>query len=83
MSAKITILSLVVFLTACSSKLERDYIKGCSVGGVPEELCSCAFEKLEEQFSEETLENMEKTGIIPDGFMEANINAAKMCAAEN
>ncbi len=83
MGAKIALLGFFVFLAACSSKIERDYVKGCSMGGVPEDLCSCAFEKLEEKFSAETLENMEKTGVIPDGFMEENVNAAQMCASEN
>lgn len=83
MGSKITALGFIIFLAGCSSKMERDYIRGCSADGVPEEICSCAFEKLEEQFSEETFDRMEKTGMIPDGFMEANIHAATTCAAEH
>jgi hypothetical protein len=68
--------------TACSSQIEREYMRGCREG-LPKSVCKCAFEKIEKKYSEKTLQKMEKYGYLPDGFMEYNIQAAKQCIAED
>lgn len=83
MPLQILLPSIVLMLVAgCTSKMERDYITGCVASGAPKEKCSCAFEKLENQYPGEVFERMEKTGFVPDDFMQANVIAIKSCMAE-
>lgn len=71
----------LVLLVGCTSKMERDYITGCVSSGAPKEKCSCAYDKLEDQYPSEVFERMEKTGFVPDDFMQANVMAIKSCMA--
>lgn len=72
----------IIFLSACTSKTERDYMQGCVANGAPKDLCECSFEKLEDMYSEEVFDNIHK-GYIPPDFMDKMIESTKMCVAEN
>lgn len=65
-------------LAACTSKTERDYIRGCVSNGAPKELCECSYEKLEGLYSKEVFSNLEK-GIVPADFMDKMVQSTQMC----
>lgn len=73
--------SSLLSLVGCTSKTERDYITGCIASGGPKEVCSCAYDKLEDTYAEEVFSQIEK-GSVPDDFMETNIMAMKSCMAD-
>ena len=71
-------LSLLV-LAGCSdgnSKFKGQFLAGCVGSGASESYCSCAFEKLEVQYSPDELSKWDKTGVPPKGF-ERFVNATK------
>lgn len=80
--SKIVLLLLTMWaLSACTSKTERDYMKGCAANGAPKELCECSYEKIEEMYPEEIFNNLEK-GYIPADFMDKMVIASEQCVAE-
>ena len=82
MTFKILMTGIVLTtLAACTSKTERDYMKGCAANGAPKELCECSYEKIEEMYSEEIFNNIEK-GYIPADFMDKMLIASEQCVAE-
>lgn len=82
MTFKILMTGIVLTtLAACTSKTERDYMKGCAANGAPKELCECSYEKIEEMYPEEIFNNIEK-GYIPADFMDKMVIASEQCVAE-
>jgi hypothetical protein len=80
----IAILAVVgMCCSACSSKVERDFISGCRQGGAPKSICECTFKKLKEKYSEKTLERMSEYGYAPDDFMHQVMKASEQCIAED
>lgn len=70
---------LILLMSGCTSRVEREFMEGCVSPGVPKDVCSCTYDKIEERYSEEKLERMEKYRAIPEDFMEETINAMKIC----
>lgn len=59
MKTYLTILS-ILFLTGvisgCASKSEREFVKGCKMGGADSSTCECVYEKIEKRYGADRLE---------------------------
>jgi hypothetical protein len=60
------------------NKLRSEYIAGCKSSGTPKDICSCAFDKTEEKYTESQLLQMNK-GVMPEGFMDFQLKAMLSC----
>lgn len=70
----------IVTLVGCSSEVERQFMKGCTQGiGDSKSVCSCVYDKMEDNYGEKTLKSMNEGGYIPDDFGVNMMNYAESC----
>jgi hypothetical protein len=53
-----TIVLSSILLTACDSKVKRDFKAGCQAGGLDRSTCGCIYDKVEAHYSPEFMEKM-------------------------
>lgn len=83
-------MSLVLCVTACSSKAERQFMAGCKSGGTDSSQCSCVYDKLEQHYGKETMERLadidysmaDAKQITLSDFPDQLARAAYQCGAE-
>jgi hypothetical protein len=79
----ITAFSVALLLSGCGDseieKLRSEFIAGCKSGGASKDICSCAFDKTEEKYTESQLLQMNK-GVMPEGFMDFQLKAIISCS---
>lgn len=82
LSSLLLISITAITLTGCSSKAEREFIKGCKMGGADGSTCECVFEKIEDQYGADRLE--EKFYIISQTqeFQEKIVRYGMQCMKE-
>ncbi|WP_386340553.1 hypothetical protein O4D10_02105 [Xanthomonas citri pv. citri] len=71
-----------LLLSACGSKLDKvrdQFIDSCSSDGANEEMCECAFDKLQAHYGEKGLIAIESEGYPPPDFDNQLVEAAKQC----
>ncbi|GAA5003060.1 hypothetical protein GCM10023206_06390 [Acinetobacter puyangensis] len=59
MKIYLSALSLVLLgmsVTGCTSKSEREFVKGCKMGGADSSTCECVYEKIEDKYGSDRLE---------------------------
>ena len=54
----ITIAFSSTLLTACDSKVKRDFKAGCQAGGLDRSTCGCIYDKVEAHYSPEFMEKI-------------------------
>lgn len=54
----ITIAFSSTLLTACDSKVKRDFKAGCQASGLDRSTCGCIYDKVEAHYSPEFMEKM-------------------------
>lgn len=70
----------VVVLVGCSSSVERQFMKGCTQGqGASKSVCSCVYDKMEDNYGEKALQSMNEGGYLPDDFGSNMISYAQSC----
>jgi hypothetical protein len=76
------LLILLQSLTGCASKSEREFVKGCKMGGADSSTCECVYEKIEDQYGADRLE--EKFYIISQTqeFQEEIVRYGMQCMKE-
>ncbi len=80
---KIITLSLCLsFLTACSSRAEREFTQGCEVGGLSSSQCSCIYDNLKDHYPKEVMTQFERQEQIPPNFENVLAHAALQCRDE-
>lgn len=81
----VTILVLgSTLLTACDSKVKRDFKAGCQAGGLDRSTCGCIYDKIEAHYSPEFMEKMadvtvRETMQPPEDFNVVMANAIQQC----
>jgi ABC-type Fe3+-citrate transport system substrate-binding protein len=81
---------ILVLLSACSSKAERQFMAGCKSGGTDSSQCSCVYDKLENHYGKKTMERLayidysmaDARQTTPSDFPEQLVQAAYQCGAE-
>ncbi|MCH4249241.1 MAG: hypothetical protein LKF82_15715 [Acinetobacter populi] len=59
MKIYLSALSLVLLgmsVIGCTSKSEREFVKGCKMGGADSSTCECVYEKIEDKYGADRLE---------------------------
>ncbi|NAR58284.1 hypothetical protein GPS50_13530 [Acinetobacter haemolyticus] len=56
LSSLLLISITAITLTGCSSKAEREFVKGCKMGGADSSTCECVYEKIEDKYGTDRLE---------------------------
>ena len=56
LSSLLLISITAITLTGCASKSEREFVKGCKMGGADSSTCECVYEKIEDQYGADRLE---------------------------
>lgn len=51
-----SLLAVALLLTACASKSEREFVNGCKSSGADGSTCECVYEKIEDQYGADRLE---------------------------
>ena len=49
LSSLLLISITAITLTGCASKAEREFVKGCKMGGADSSTCECVYEKIEDK----------------------------------
>lgn len=75
------ILFILLTMTGCAGRFERGYIQGCTSTGMSKDVCSCAYDKFVDKYSEKALNDMDRNGVAPEGFMEDSVKFVQMCMA--
>lgn len=79
----ITTFSIALLVSGCGdseiNKLRSAFIDGCKSSGVPKDVCSCSFDKTEENYTKNQLLQMNK-GVIPEGFLDFQLKAMLSCS---
>lgn len=79
-----TFATLAFCLIGCTSKTEKDFIRGCTADGYLDnkKQCSCVYTELENRYGEKSLELMGKTNYIPDDFPEQMVQSMATCGLD-
>ncbi|MBP9787725.1 MULTISPECIES: hypothetical protein [Acinetobacter] len=56
LSSLLLISITAITLTGCASKAEREFVKGCKMGGADSSTCECVYEKIEDKYGTDRLE---------------------------
>ena len=59
-----TIVLSSTLLTACDSKVKRDFKAGCQAGGLDRSTCGCIYDKVEAHYSPEFMEKMAEARVM-------------------
>jgi hypothetical protein len=68
-------------ICGCGGKireLRAEFIEGCKNTGGSKNVCSCVFDKMQDNYSEEELLRM-KVGVLPKGFIEFSGKSTLQC----
>lgn len=78
MNIKLVVLFLMVMgISGCASEAERQFVSGCESGGVGQSTCECIYDKLEDKYGEDALqENM--YAISSNGTFERDVVHSSM-----
>ena len=80
----ITLSLCLSLITACESRAERDFKKGCAIGGADSSICSCVYDKMKDHYSEDVMRHMEGSGAqLPDDFRDVMVKSAMQCRDEH
>jgi len=71
-------ITILIFITGCTSKAERAFMMGCVAHESMKEQCECVYEELEDHYPEEVFEKMER-GYVPPDFLNQMESAANTC----
>lgn len=64
-------------VSGCASETERQFVSGCESGGVGQSTCECIYDKLEDKYGEDALqENM--YAISSNGTFERDVVHSSM-----
>lgn len=74
--------SMLLMLTGCASKTERQFISGCKTGGIDSSTCSCIYDKLEGKYGEDGLKNNLYTLQQSESFQMDMVNSSYQCMKE-
>lgn len=67
-------------LSACSDHSQKgEFMKGCTSQGGSKSACSCIFTAIEENFTKEELDAMDRNQLIPKKFNEVVLKASTSC----
>ncbi|WP_147300687.1 lysozyme inhibitor LprI family protein [Lysobacter silvisoli] len=69
-----------VVLASCGGKIRSEFVAGCMSQGAPKENCTCLYEKLEEKYGADALEEMNEGKRMLPGFTEATVVGAAECS---
>jgi hypothetical protein len=84
LSRIITLLLCLSLITACESRVERDFKKGCAIGGADSSICSCVYDKMKDHYSEDIMTHMGQPGSqMPDDFSDVMVKSAMQCRDEH
>lgn len=72
-----------IAISGCSSKAEKEFVAGCTQGGVSFSQCDCIYEKLEEHYGKKPLEQSAKRRTLPADFSNMALNASLVCSSQN
>lgn len=71
-------ITILIFITGCTSKAERAFMMGCVAHESMKEQCECVYEELEDHYPEEVFDKMER-GYVPPDFLEKVESATNSC----
>lgn len=75
----ITAVFCMSLLSACTSKAESSYMNRCTASGNDSSACSCAYDKIKENYSSEWMDHLGENGWFPDDFIEVSAKAVQQC----
>lgn len=71
---------VLLTITGCSSKLEREFVNGCKAAGAQGSACKCLYKKLEKKYGEEGLKqrinNVDQSRSLQDAAIQASFQCA-------
>lgn len=70
------ILVSIMVLNGCSggdSKQRREFVAGCTQGGNPKPICSCVFDSIEKNYTQDQLDAFDKMMLTPRASNDANL----------
>jgi hypothetical protein len=77
---------ILLVITGCGNskirELRAEFIEGCKHGGASRDVCSCVFDKMENNYSEDQLLDL-KIGVIPIDFPEFTTKSTIQCTRDN
>lgn len=80
---KLAALLILTAIAGCSdenSEIRGQFISGCAQGGAPKSICACTFEKLEEKYTHQELNELsDPYKKPPDGVMKYVIQSTLAC----
>ena len=78
---KISFLVLgITVLIGCSSSVERQFMKDCTQGqGISKSICSCLYDKLENNYGDKAIQAVDEGRYIPDDFEDNMMRYAESC----
>ena len=80
----LAVMLLPVLLSACESRAERQFKKGCMMGGADRSTCSCVYDKMKDHYSADLMEHMGEPGTqMPADFPDVMVKTALQCRNEN
>lgn len=69
-----------ISLSACASKHESEFKRGCRESGADMKLCSCVYDRLEKIYGEDGLKKASRGGV--NSFGMALASSAEACAID-
>lgn len=76
----------VLLLAGCGDsrirELRAEFIDGCKFQGGKRDVCACVFDKIEDEYSTDTLLDM-KIGVIPRNFENVLTKSTLQCVRDN
>lgn len=72
-------LTASMMVVSCGGKVRSEFVAGCTSQGAPESGCECAYDKLEDHYGLDVMEEMQHAGVVPPGFGNAMVTAVVQC----
>ncbi|MHA3105501.1 hypothetical protein [Acinetobacter sp. ANC 3791] len=73
---------IATILSGCASKTERQFISGCKTSGIDESACECVYEKIEDKYGSDRLEEKFYMIIQTEEFQDEIVRYGMQCTKE-
>ncbi|HGY4720959.1 TPA: hypothetical protein ACNV1G_002142 [Citrobacter amalonaticus] len=73
-------LLVILLLSGCGDREERDFIRGCKSGGYSTALCGCIWDELQKIYVNGELQQTSQDGRLPPGFINNMQKAGLQCS---
>ena len=77
-----TMIPVITIMTACTSRVESQFMERCRVGGVDKAMCSCIYGKVKDHYPAEWVKHFGENGWLPADINQVSQQAAQQCGVK-